>query len=125
MLSYAFVAKSNYLQFLSSFLSLFFSLYSFAVLFYAHKENKTWYINYLAWLCLVVVLLLEVIFLISLLVTGNTYDLIKTSYGTLRIEYVHSGTQIFLVFIMGVVGIFTHLCAAVAAQRFASAIYGK
>ena len=67
-----------------------FCFFSFVVLFYTHKENKTLYLNYLAWLVFIVVILLEIIFLIELLLTGNTFELTKTNYATMRIQYIHS-----------------------------------
>lgn len=69
--------------------------------------------------------ILELVFLVSLLLNANNYKLIKTSYGTLRVEYFHSGKQIVLLVIMGIIGIFAHLISAVSAQRFTLACTGK
>ncbi len=71
------------------------------------------------------VIVLEIVFLIILLVNGNAYELTKTSYGTLRVDYYHSLNQIMLLFGMGLVGILTLLMAAVASQRLSGGLYGK
>lgn len=114
ILSFIFVGKRDGLQFWSSFISLLISVYSFFVLYIGASKNKMWGLNYISWGALWLVTLLELIFLISLLVTGNAYELVKTSYGTLRIDYFHTLTQILLLFGMGIVGIITLLVASVA-----------
>jgi uncharacterized membrane protein YciS (DUF1049 family) len=90
------------------------SVYGFIVVFILHKDKKTWSVNVISWLILVVVTFLEYVFLISLLIHANNYNLIRTNYGTLRVEYLHTGYQIALLFSMGIVGILIHLCSAVA-----------
>ena len=76
----------------------------------------------MAWGALFLVTFLEIIFLVSLLVNANTYELVRTNYNTLRIQYYHSGKQIVLLFVMGLVGILSLLAEAVAAQRCQVAI---
>ena len=79
----------------------------------------------MAWFTLFLVLLLELIFLISLLIQANKYLLIKTNYQTLRLTYLHSAKQIVLLFIMGLVAILGLLVSAVATSRFCVATNGK
>lgn len=102
-----------------------FSLYSFVALYKCGPKHNIIGLNYISWSVLWLVTLLELIFLISLLVNGNDYELVKTSYGTLRIDYFHTLTQILLLFGLGIVGIITLLVASVAAQRLSIALYGK
>ena len=69
----------------------------------------------MAWVALFLVTLLEIVFLVSLIVNGNNYELVKTNYGTIRIAYYHSAKQIVLLFAMGAVAIMTLMVEAVAA----------
>jgi uncharacterized membrane protein YjgN (DUF898 family) len=82
-------------------------------------------VNYIAWFTLVFVTVIELIFLISLLIQANVYILIRTNYSTLRVEYLHSKTQVIVLFVTGIIGIFSLLISAVATQRFSIAYYGK
>jgi hypothetical protein len=59
--------------------------------------------------------LLELIFLISLLVNANTFELVRTSYGTLRLSYFYSAKQIVLLFFIGIIAVVSLLVEAVAA----------
>jgi hypothetical protein len=114
ILSFIFVGKRDGLQFWSSVISLLLSIFSFVSLYAGASKNRIYGLNYIAWGVLALVTVLELIFLISLLVTGNAYELVKTSYGTLRIDYFHTLPQILLLFGMGIVGIITLLVASVA-----------
>ena len=68
---------------------------------------------------------LEIIFLISLLVNANTYELVRTNYGTLRLGYFYSAKQIVLLFFIGITALVSLLIEAVAAQRLVKAADGK
>lgn len=125
-MSFLFVGSQDYLQFWSSFISLVFSLFGFLVLFFAaDRQKQVWSINYVAWIILSIVTLLELVFLISLLINANAYVLVKTSYNMLRVDYLHTFMQMMLLFGMGIVGMFTLLVTAVASQRLAVAANGK
>ena len=60
------------------------------VLFHFSKNRRPMLINYIAWATLVAVTILEVVFLVSLVTNANNYSLTKTSYMTLRIQYLYS-----------------------------------
>jgi hypothetical protein len=123
LLAYAFTGDDDSFQLWSSLLATCFSIFGFVSLFYFYPTRKhTLFLNFVAWGALFLVTLLEVIFLVSLLVNANTYELVKTNYNTLRIQYYHSAKQIVLLFVMGLVGILSLLAEAVAAQRCQVAI---
>ena len=81
--------------------------------------------SYVAWASLFLITLLEVIFLITLIVNANGYELVRTNYNTIRISYYHSAKQIVMLFFMGLVAVLSILIEAVAAQRFNQALSGK
>ena len=89
------------------------------------KRQHTAHLNYLTWAALFLVTFLEVIFLVSLIVNANNYELVKTNYGTLRMQYYHSPSQIILLFSIGIVAVLSLLVQAVAAQRLNIALDGK
>lgn len=116
VLSYAFTGEEDAFQIWSSLLAILLSLYGFFALFYWQPHKKTvLYHSYVAWAGLFLVALLEVVFLVSLIVNGNNYELVRTNYNTLRIAYYHSAKQIILLFSMGIVAIVCLLVEAVAA----------
>ena len=73
------------------------------------------FLNYVSWLALISLTLLEVIFLVSLLLNANTYEVIRTNYNTLHLVYYHSAKQIILLFIIGVVAVISLIAETVAA----------
>ncbi|CDW72336.1 UNKNOWN [Stylonychia lemnae] len=122
-LSFAFKGRDDQLQLWSSFISLIFSVYALFALFFLQRNKKTGLVNYIAWFSLFLVTVLELIFLTSLLIQANYYILIRTNYSTLRVEYLHSKTQIVVLFATGLIGILSLLISAVATQRFSIAYY--
>ena len=46
---------------------------------------------------------------------ANTYELVRTNYGTLRLGYIYSAKQIVLLFFIGIIAIVSLLVEAVAA----------
>ena len=116
ILALAFIGDDDSFQLWSSLVATAFSIYGFLALFYfIPKRGNLVHINYVAWVALFLVTLLEVIFLVSLLVNANNYKLVRTNYSTLRIQYYHSAKQIIMLFVMGLVAILSLLIEAVAA----------
>jgi ABC-type glycerol-3-phosphate transport system permease component len=70
-------------------------------------------------------MVLEVIFLISMLLSANHYDIMKTTYETLRLQYLISTKEIIILFAMGLIAILTLMVVAVASQRYIIAAYGN
>ena len=102
-------------QLYSACISLSLGLYScFSLYISAHKKSSLYGLNVFAWVALFSVVVLELVFLIGMLVKGNEYKLVKTNYGTLRVDYIHSLKQILMLFGMGLVGILTLLICAVS-----------
>ena len=125
-MAYAFTGEEDRFQLWSSLFATGFSAYGFFALFYWYPLKKNIaYQEYVAWAGLFLVTLLEVVFLVSLIVNGNNYELVRTNYSTIRIAYHHSAKQIVLLFAMGIVAIVTLLVEAVAAQRLELAIQGN
>ena len=126
ILALAFTGAEDGFQLWSSGLATAFSAISLFILFEVYPKRKhTAHLNYLTWGALLLVTLLEVIFLVSLIVNGNNYELVKTNYGTLRMQYYHSGSQIILLFAIGIVAVLSLMVQAVAAQRLNIALEGK
>eukprot|EP00347_Sterkiella_histriomuscorum_P000378 403376093 len=113
--------RDDQLQLWSSILSLIYSTYALIALFFLYRNKKTGYLHYYAWFTLIAVTLLELIFLISLLIQANNYILIRTNYSTLRVEYLHSKTQVIVLFATGLIGILSLLISSVSTQRFSIA----
>ena len=127
LLAYAFTGADDSLQLWCSLLTTLFSGFAFFALFYWYPRRKPsiLFLNYVSWLALLLLTLLEVIFLVSLLLKANTYEVVRTNYGTLRLVYYHSAKQITLLFLIGVFAVVSLIAEAVAAQRLAVAIEGK
>ena len=115
-MSFAFVGKEDRYQLVSSLLLTIFAIFGFLVVFFMHyKFKKSLSLNYVAWFTLFVVTLLELIFLISMIVNANAFAMIRTNYSTIRISYMHSGKQIIIMFVMGLVSILALMVECVAA----------
>ncbi len=124
-LSFKFKGHDGWLQLVSAIFSLLYSSYALVCLFVLTKRKKTGLVNYISWVILIVVTVLELVFLISLLLQANHYQLVRTSYGIKMLEYLHSKTQVIVLFITGLVGIICLLVNAVSIQRYTIAFYGK
>ncbi len=93
ILAFAFTSDEDSFQLWSSLLATGFSIYGFLVLFigYSRRTQKSIYsLNYIAWIILFVVTILDVIFLVRLIINGNNYELVRTNYAAMRISYYHS-----------------------------------
>ena len=53
--------------------------------------------------------------MVSLLLSANTYEVVRTNYATVRLVYYHSAKQIVLLFLIGIVAVFALVGEAVAA----------
>lgn len=117
LLAYAFTGDDDSLQLYCSLLTTLFSSFAFFALFYWYPRRKPsiLLLSYVSWLALLSLTLLEVIFLVSLLLNANTYEVVRTNYGTLRLVYYHSAKQIILLFLIGVVAVISLIAEAVAA----------
>lgn len=116
ILAYAFTGDEDRFQLWSSLLATAFALYGLFALFYNYPRKKNiLFLSYVSWAALFLVTLLEIIFLVSLLVNANNYQLVRTNYNTLRTSYYHSAKQIILLFAMGLVAILCLLVEVVAA----------
>lgn len=122
----AFTGDEDRFQLWSSVLATLFAAFGFFSLFYVYPRRKhLCFLSYVAWAALLLVTILELVFLVSLLVNANEYEIVRTNYGTMRIAYYHSEKQIIMLFVMGMVALISLLVEAVSAQRCQSAIEGK
>lgn len=91
ILAYAFTGQEDHFQLWSSLLTTLFGVFGLFTLFYVYPRRKQiLYLNYIAWASLFLITFLELIFLISLIVNGNNYQIEHTNYNTVRIQYYHS-----------------------------------
>ena len=125
-MAFAFTGEEDGFQLWSSGLATLFAVVSLFILFEVYPKRKhTAYLNYITWGAVFMVTFLELIFLVSLIVNGNNYKLVKTNYGTLRMQYFHSGNQIILLFAIGLVALLCLLVQSVASQRLQAALDGN
>ena len=126
ILAFAFTGEEDGFQLWSSGLATLFAVVSLFILFEVYPKRKhTAYLNYITWGALFMVTFLELVFLVSLIVNGNNYKLVKTNYGTLRMQYFHSANQIILLFAIGLVALLCLLVQSVASQRLQAALDGN